>query len=485
MNNYFCEICNFTTIRKRDFMRHLKSTKHQINSENLNNYEGDPHKSAKCAKNPHKPSLREGKSCVETSQTLTNPHKPSYFDHESCRPFNRELKVFKLIKDKDIYYYAEINGDLKHINPQTEKVKKVERKHIDDKLRDGYQYSNTFSDTEKECIRARSTFVLYHPDFYHNSNKIPKDVTKIFRDGRLYGNWNKIESPNGSKSFNFTKVDLKSKEIVKQLGLTFSKNISRWHKNNLSSSLQKFIESLKSVFNADTSNNSNLKLYNLALKNNIFVPNGSEDQDGKKYVDRRPKSVLASSKYNSFNYNSDSGEVSDVFVDPQIVEDQNCDVLGKNRDVEDHNVDNNQNIGSDDFKYDTNDEADSIINSDYDYDYDYDSESGSGSDSDLQPINSQSDEDDEVDQDEELQNENSNNNIEDNMLNDGNQLNLVNFGSLTDRIGQLFLEIINEHRNLEFNDYNFDNLDESERFSITDLHDTLENIQLLFRESKK
>lgn len=172
MNNYFCEICKFTTIRKRDFMRHLKSTKHQINSENLNNYEEVPHKSAKCAKNPHKPSLREGKSCVETSQTLTNPHKPSqnltnaHFDaftpESNYENNNNNKKEFRCkICDKS---FTRKDNLTRHINKYCNKKLNLE---------------NQFNNLKDEILILKEQVIINNDNSINNSNNTTNTQNNI------------------------------------------------------------------------------------------------------------------------------------------------------------------------------------------------------------------------------------------------------------------------------------------------------------------
>ena len=172
MNNYFCEICKFTTIRKRDFMRHLKSTKHQINSENLNNYEEVPHKSAKCAKNPHKPSLREGKSCVETSQTLTNPHKPSqnltnahvdaFTPESNYENNNNNKKEFRCkICDKS---FTRKDNLTRHINKYCNKKLNLE---------------NQFNNLKDEILILKEQVIINNDNSINNSNNTTNTQNNI------------------------------------------------------------------------------------------------------------------------------------------------------------------------------------------------------------------------------------------------------------------------------------------------------------------
>ena len=130
MNNYFCEICNFSTVRKRDFMRHLKSTKHQINSDNLNNYGVNDNMTQNNAFFPHKPSLREGKPCVETSQTLTVPHKPSQCEvstqNNASRGNNNEKEYRCEICEKT---FTRKDNLTRHINKYCNKKISLEKKY--------------------------------------------------------------------------------------------------------------------------------------------------------------------------------------------------------------------------------------------------------------------------------------------------------------------------------------------------------------------
>ena len=238
-------------------------------------------------------------------------YKNSYFESPECSIFNKDMNIYMLEKEGyETLYYAEIDGKLKVINKSNSNKKKWTIKMIDkskekslqiiqeEYLNKGYKYKHSFSSINKECIRATSTFTLYHPNFYTKegtTKKITRDRIQIYRGGRLYGNWGIEEGANGSKNFNDNKVILKSKELISKLGLTFNKHISRGNTNDLCDALHIFMKNLRQEFNADTGTSSNEKLYIKALENGIYVSDGSNNTENrihKKYRVGVPEPAL-------------------------------------------------------------------------------------------------------------------------------------------------------------------------------------------------
>ena len=79
MVGYKCEVCNYITMRKSDFNRHLKTKKHTMLEDNYDLEEEKkhifPHKSSQILTIPHKMCENSSQILTKSSQILTNPHK--------------------------------------------------------------------------------------------------------------------------------------------------------------------------------------------------------------------------------------------------------------------------------------------------------------------------------------------------------------------------------------------------------------------------
>ena len=125
--------------------------------------------------------------------------------------------------------------------------------------------------------------MMYHPDLNTNSKDIPipKGRARIYRRGRCHGNW-AHSAIDGNSNFTDIRIDYKSKVIGKELGITWNKAISKEQSNDLCIALRKLVEKIRNELNGNTSTTKNKELYNLALKNNIKVPDQRRPTDIKK-----------------------------------------------------------------------------------------------------------------------------------------------------------------------------------------------------------
>ena len=244
--------------------------------------------------------LESGNVEIIVNNEVVKPHM-SLFKEKECIPFNRECSIYRLInyETKDIKFVGKfrkyVDGDLettyKFYNKETRKLNKCKEEVFKNLLDSGYEYTLCFND-EFECLRFKSTFTMYHPLMIDEKNareNIPRSRILIYRDGRLYGNWHKENSNDGCGNFTVTRMDFKSKEIAKNLGLTFNKNISQNINNDLYYILKQFYLELKKGFNASTDTSANVKLYEIARQNDIPVSKGNITGDeGINLLDRRP-----------------------------------------------------------------------------------------------------------------------------------------------------------------------------------------------------
>ena len=146
-------------------------------------------------------------------------------------------------------------------------------KYFDENSTDSISYIDSFRG-HKECIRVKATNVMYHPDFNSGNSDMPmpKSRARLAMSGRRYGNWNK-EGNNGSGNYIDIEIYLATKKIAGEIGLTWNKEIANKQENDIAKALHALIkERITSKLNCDTSSPANKKLYELAIKNHIVVP---------------------------------------------------------------------------------------------------------------------------------------------------------------------------------------------------------------------
>jgi hypothetical protein len=237
----------------------------------------------------YSPILRNTSVRINVNDSLVLPEK-DYFEEKQCKPFNIDYKLYKIQtgnKDTDEFEYI-IEENIPFENqqnyylfnretkkPNIIKTPKDKKKYgiiIDPRI--SVEYFNCFSDS-KAFAKIKSTSVLYHPDFNHenenDNHKCPKGRARLNLNGRRYGNWNK-EGNNGTSNYVDTDIELSSKKIANEIGLTWNKHISNEQKNDISNALREILTKAFSKLNSDTSASANKKLYNFAIKNGIPVP---------------------------------------------------------------------------------------------------------------------------------------------------------------------------------------------------------------------
>ena len=212
----------------------------------------------------------------------------SFFEEPQCSPFNENVSLFHLEKveqNKDgiiqkhteYYAYFENEKKFKLQDKETKNFKIIAKPKLDSKyINAGYKYVNQISSSNLACIDFESTFVMYHPLLNSGTDKeresvMPKGRAIIYMQGRSYGNWNK-ESTNGASNFTEIEIRVSSKKVANELGLTFNKDISKEHQNDLTLAVKEIISSMTGKLSGDTSTPNNKKLYDKALLNGIQVP---------------------------------------------------------------------------------------------------------------------------------------------------------------------------------------------------------------------
>jgi hypothetical protein len=178
---------------------------------------------------------------------------PDIYDVPECAPFTRNCSVYRY---NDAYYLS--HEDKYYISEPNAKIIKKKKKDLNFDIEKALKIAD---------IKTTFTFYKLKP-----GDDLPMGHAHIYRKGRRYGYWTGLGSKNnGTKNYNITRIDMDGKDLAKKLGLTYNKNISENNKNFETNTFREFIEIMTSGFNADTSTNANIKLYDIAKKHNIEI----------------------------------------------------------------------------------------------------------------------------------------------------------------------------------------------------------------------
>jgi len=238
--------------------------------------------------------IRSNNINITVNGERVQPQK-NYFLEPQCDPFNTIIKLYKIQKTEtnivsEEFIIEELDDDvnivLHKFNKETRKLNKLtENECIKFGLinitkpkvkKENWQFINSISESEKACLICTGTFMMYHPDLNTNNKELnlsryPKGRGRLFREGRCYGDWD-VDATNGISNFTDIEISFVSKEIANTLGLTWNKNISNEQKNDLCVLVRMLISKIRSKLSGDTASPANFKLYEIAKKNNIHVP---------------------------------------------------------------------------------------------------------------------------------------------------------------------------------------------------------------------
>jgi hypothetical protein len=207
----------------------------------------------------------------------------NYFEEPQCRPFNETRHLF-------IYNHETAGQIIIEYNVNKNRYKKYSRdEHRFTKIR--VSEFNTIRDTypsyysdegeyddDGSILRINGTGTMFHPD----SNRVgddneanqylPKCKTRIYKQGRLHGNPSFTSGSNGSLNFVDTNMTFNSKQLGKDIGITWNKEITLEKDNDIVQAIKWIIKDIGSELSYDTSTMKASKLYEKALQNGIIVP---------------------------------------------------------------------------------------------------------------------------------------------------------------------------------------------------------------------
>ena len=224
----------------------------------------------------------------------------SFFDDKSCIPFTKSYKLYYFQKDNitkllcsNNNYFYEYNEKNKvedeDDDEADEKTKKTEIIQTDNSLNkminDGYETYYHINENDKWCIEIDTTFVFFSNNIcdckvkicscvWTEKEKLPKAVTEIYKDGRLYGIMDNLSiSKDGYKNHVLHRINFKSKYIGKELGITCNKFITLKKDNNLIKFIKAIIKKNQKLFTNKPDSVLLKKLCDIAKKEGLEINN--------------------------------------------------------------------------------------------------------------------------------------------------------------------------------------------------------------------
>lgn len=245
-------------------------------------------------------------------QNVVKPY--DFFSDPKCIVFTIRSKVY-IIQNSNGYvqYLFEMSNGKnprQYNKKHSSETKKSEKNDSNAITRENLNILLTSGTNIYPCIpncnyplEVSSTFTFYSDNFLnddYDADLLPKDRVDIYKDKRLYGSKPLKEHRNGSHNFTVHKVEFNSKEIGKQLGITFNKDISiDIMKNDLVDCIREILVHHRKEFNADTGTPKNRQLCDIALKNGYIAENDhrnsilkKEKEDEISSSDEEPEPII-------------------------------------------------------------------------------------------------------------------------------------------------------------------------------------------------
>ena len=123
------------------------------------------------------------------------------------------------------------------------------------------------------CLVLRTVFTFYSDKFHCGEDtELPSDALLIYKANRKYGKESLFDHRNGTHNYTLHEMDFLSKQLGKDIGITFNKDIQLNGKNELIMAIQSALEDNKSGITADTSTGANAKLCDKAIKSKVLDP---------------------------------------------------------------------------------------------------------------------------------------------------------------------------------------------------------------------
>ena len=202
-----------------------------------------------------------------------------WFSDPNCRLFNINTKILILEKegcpriliaartavrtDKNkTYKKYDTTPKCDTKSKSQKRLKQFGKKELDQLLSQGYRPSHLLKPSDMHAIEINSTITLYSDEFYgENPAEPPMNHVDVYKDDRKYGSTPLEYRNNGAHNYNCHKIELKSKALGKELGLTFNKQFSLEMQNDLTRMIREIIkDENNSDLNGDTGSKKNSEL---------------------------------------------------------------------------------------------------------------------------------------------------------------------------------------------------------------------------------
>jgi hypothetical protein len=141
------------------------------------------------------------------------------------------------------------------------RLKQFSKKELDQLLAQGYRPSHLLKSTDMHAIEINSTITLYSEDFHgKNHDEVEKPLNHVcgYKDLRKYGSFQFEPRTDGNCNYNCHKIELKSKSLGKELGLTFRKQFTLEMQNDLTRMIREIIRDNNLNLNSNADKNSKL-----------------------------------------------------------------------------------------------------------------------------------------------------------------------------------------------------------------------------------
>ena len=141
------------------------------------------------------------------------------------------------------------------------RLKHFGKKELDQLFAQGYKPSYTLKPTDMHAIEINSTITFYSPEFDgENPPEPPLNHVHVHKDDRKYGSYPFEHRNDGNCNYNCHKIELKSKQIGKELGITYNKQLPMNIQTDLTRMIREIIDDNNTHLNANTSTVKNEKL---------------------------------------------------------------------------------------------------------------------------------------------------------------------------------------------------------------------------------
>ena len=218
-----------------------------------------------------------------------------FFSDVRCVQFTLKKRLFVLEKGGDRIYLINktIESPVWQIWVKLNKEKNLEappiwvwkwdvlklagKDFITEKQKEGYIFAHNSSSvvSDGSCMKIDTVFTFYSDSFHTKDSKTepekPFDQVLIYKDDRKYGKKSLAKQTfDGNNTYTLHRIDFSSKQIGKELGITFNKDITMEGTNELTMAIKAAIDDSRLEFNSNVSTTKNEKLCEKAIKRNII-----------------------------------------------------------------------------------------------------------------------------------------------------------------------------------------------------------------------